>query len=263
MQRAPAGDLVDHTAIYRLAAWDVGDQPLRIGDAVVVTGGAERRVPLGPLQVHVRSVLPQDTALRVPKPARPPLADLGPWWLRWLPWLLAAVALLTLLLWWLRRRRRAKPVPAAGDRAYAEALAAFARLEHMGLVEAGERGRFVALAVDVLRDYLAARLPAAPTSLTTSELLAAVRDRGEVPRERLATLLAGADLVKFAAAPVGDADARRAAAESRAVVEHVEQAVQQREAAARAAAAERARADADAQRRYEEERRREQRRDAA
>ena len=40
---------------------------------------------------------------------------------------------------------------------FAHAKAEFQRIEALGLLDAGERGRYVALMIDVLRDYLAAR----------------------------------------------------------------------------------------------------------
>ncbi|MGH7638629.1 MAG: hypothetical protein ACREOK_13360, partial [Gemmatimonadaceae bacterium] len=64
---------LDQTATYRLAAWDIGAQPVRIGNVTVAsqtaTNDDERRVNLATVQVFVRSVLPADSALRVPKPA--------------------------------------------------------------------------------------------------------------------------------------------------------------------------------------------------
>src|SRR5687767_3908563 len=61
---ADAAGFEDHLAVYRLAAWDVGAQPIPLGDVVVRVGAAERRVPVGALGVFVRSVLPADSALR-------------------------------------------------------------------------------------------------------------------------------------------------------------------------------------------------------
>ena len=74
-------------ALYRLVAWDIGVQPLRLPDVRVTFEGQERRPPLGGASVFVRSVLPADTSLRVPKPARP-LIVLPVF--NWLPWLALA-----------------------------------------------------------------------------------------------------------------------------------------------------------------------------
>jgi uncharacterized protein (DUF1501 family) len=161
----------------------------------------------------------------------------APWW----PWLLAAAIILALLLflwWWLRRRRR-DAGPIVLD-ALAEAQREFARIDALQLLEAGERGRYVALNVDVLRDYLAARLEGAARSLTSAELLDALRARRAAGVERMAPVLGEADLVKFARRPVSAARAREIARELRAIVQDVENAViaeQQRRAAEAAAAA--------------------------
>jgi len=234
---AETGGAVDQTATYRLAAWDVGDQPLRIGEVVVRVGAAERRLPLGTAKVFVASVLPRDSAQRVPKPARDIFVAGPPWWWPWLP-ILLAVALLLLLFWfwWRRRRRRAGLEPEIPPIEFAERE--FARVEGLGLLEAGERGRFVALMVDVLRDYLARRLPdEAPASLTSSELLGSLHGRRGVPMGRLAPLLAESDLIKFARRPVARDRAVALGQEARQIVRTVESARAAEEAAAAAAAA--------------------------
>lgn len=202
-------------AYYRVAAWDIGDQPIVLGDVVVRLGGEVRRVPLRGHTVFVASVLPADTALRVPKPARPLFSFAVPlWWM----WALAALALLLLvfLWWWWRRRRRNAPAIAIDP--FDQAEREFARIERLGLVEAGERGRYVALTVEVLRDYLAARYDVAPLSLTSTELLSALRGRPALPFDRLNRLLTEADLIKFAQRPVTPDRARELGRDARAIV---------------------------------------------
>jgi hypothetical protein len=231
---------VDQTATYRVAAWDVGDRPLQMGDVVVRTADGERTVSLGSYRIFVRSVLPADSALRVPKPPRPVFEAVPPWWRIWLIIGLALV-LLALLLWllwrWWRRRQLAAR---AGVDPYEYAEREFKRVEALGLLEAGERGRFVALMVEVLRDYLARRLPGALPSLTSTELLAAVRGDGTVPADRLSAVLAETDLIKFARRAVTPERARELAREARGIVRDVNQA--QATAAAAAATASRERA---------------------
>lgn len=213
-------DAVDRTAAYRLVAWDVGALGLGLDAVTVRANGVSRAVALAPYTVFVRSVLPADSAQRVPKPPRDILADAPPWW-RWWALVAALLALLGLLAWWLwRRRRRA----AAGDTevdAYEHAQREFDRVEALGLVEAGERGRFVALIVEVLREYLARRVDGALPSLTSTELLDVVRGNPAVPTERLAVVLAEADLIKFARRPVSAERAGELAREARAVVRDV------------------------------------------
>lgn len=200
---------------YRVAAWDVGDQPITLGDVVVTVAGRSRRISIAGRKVFVASVLPADTAQRVPKPPRPIYEFAPPVWWLWLA--LAAAALVLLLLWWWwRRRKRDRPVAVPDP--FARAEREFARIEALRLVEAGERGRYVTLVVEVLRDYLAARYASAPLSLTSTELLAALRDQRTVPNDRLMRVLNEADLIKFARRPVTAERAQEIGREARAIV---------------------------------------------
>lgn len=223
----------EETARWRLAAWDTGTITIVFEDAVVTALDLERRVPLR-ARVYVRSVLPPDTALQVPKPTRDIMATEPPWW-RWVAFALLALAIVGLLLWWYLRRRRRRPAAAPID-AMQYAEREFARVERMGLVEAGERGRFVALMVEVVRDYLALRLPGALPSLTSTELVRFLRSRSDLPVQRLANVLAEADLVKFARRAVTAERAREIGNEARAIVREVEQAVARDHAKAEKAA---------------------------
>jgi len=208
---------VEQYADYRVAAWDVGDQPIKLDDAVVRLNGITRRIPLSGYKAVVKSVLPADSTLRVPKPPRALfVTNIFPWWL--LAVIAAAILALVLLLWWwIRRRRRTKP--AAFVDPYERAVAEFARIEGLGLVEVGERGRHVTLMVEVLRDYLAARYAQANLSLTSTELSRSVRELPSVPADRLTRLLTEADLIKFARRPVSGDRAREIGSEARAIVE--------------------------------------------
>src|SRR5450432_4781806 len=62
---------VEQYADYRVAAWDIGAQSIKLGDIVVRLNGQTRRVPVIGGTVFVKSLLPADTTLRVPKPLRP------------------------------------------------------------------------------------------------------------------------------------------------------------------------------------------------
>ena len=192
--------VVDRIAVYRLSAWDVGRQPIRLGDVVVQADDGDRRVALTLPVLFVRSVLPADSALRVPKPVRPLLAVRAPipWW--W--WALAALValLIGLGIWWWYRRRRHAAGP-TGD-PFADAESAFVRIERLKLPEAGEPGRHAALMTDVVRRYLAGRHATASLSHTTGELLGVVRGVATVPFDQLRRLLDDVDPVKFAAAPI-------------------------------------------------------------
>lgn len=234
-QQGPDSTSLEVTAGWRLAAWDTGDQLLRFGDIVVRADGRERRIPLSALKVHVRSVLPADSALRVPKPQRA-LFEFGrPWW-HWLLAILAAIGIIGLLWWWWYRRRKRRPGEVEDP--FAEAESEFERIERLGLVDAGERGRYVALTVEVLRTYLARRIPEAHQSLTTSELLVSVRESPTVPVNRLALVLADADLVKFARRTTTAERARELGAEARGIVGAIHAAERRAAEQAKQAAAE-------------------------
>lgn len=224
---------MEQTAGYRLAAWDVDSQPLLFPNAVVRVGDVERQVPLGTLSVFVRSVLPADTTLHVPKPARELFAFGFP---RWLLWLLAALLalLLALLAWWLWRklRRRERELPPF-ERAERE----FERIEALQLPQQDEGARHVALMTDVLREYLAARIAEASSSQTGWELLRAMRvaEAGgwDAPMQsRAEKLFARADLAKFAAARIPADEARTLGAEARALVGETERLITKQEESA-------------------------------
>jgi hypothetical protein len=164
----------------------------------------------------VKSVLPTDSAQRVPKPPRALFeSNPFPWWL----WAIIAAAIIAtgLLIWWWIRRRRKPPAPVIVD-PFTRAEAEFQRIESLRLLDAGERGRYVTLMIEVLRDYLAARYAEAALSLTSTELQRSVRGIPFVPQERLARLLTDADLIKFARRAVSSDRARELGREARAIV---------------------------------------------
>jgi hypothetical protein len=232
IETADSVQYLDETAIYRLAAWDTDTQTVRLADAIVTWNGVQQRVPIDVVAIYVRSVLPADSALRVPKPARPIWETRPfPWWI--LAAILAAIAL-GLGLWWWIRRRRSRPKPKIVIDPYARALKELRRIEAMGLIDAGERTRFVALLVEVLRDYLAARYPDASLALTSREVVGAVRAQPAVPVEQLARALHEADLAKFAGWALSEERARALAREVRAIIDHEHKAA--RPAPAKAAA---------------------------
>jgi hypothetical protein len=204
-------------ALYHLVAWEVGTRPLRFPDVRVTFEGQERRLSLGGASIFVKSVLPADSSLRIPKPARPLIVLPVINWLLWLGLLAAAIAI-GLLAWaWWRWRNRPKPPVDP----YAHAQHEFARIEARHLLEDGQYAEYFAAMVDVTREYLAARVPGVRRSDTTSELLHAMKPGGGAELD-LAQLLEQADLVKFARAEVSLAEAREAGHTLRAVVEHVE-----------------------------------------
>jgi len=204
-------------ALYHLVAWDVGIQPLRIPDVRAALGAEERRLPLGGASVFVKSVLPADTSLRVPKPPRSLIIlPVFNWW----PWLaLAAAIIAAVLLWWAWRRYRDRPKAPVDP--YVRAQGEFERIERMGLLEADRGPEYLALFVDVAREYLAARVPGIRRSDTTSELLRAMQPRDGVEAD-LPRLLERADLVKFAQEDLTRDEARDSGLTIRAIVDHIE-----------------------------------------
>ena len=204
-------------ALYHLVAWDVGVQPLRMPDVRAALGGQERLLPLAGASVFVKSVLPADTSLRVPKPPRPLIVlPVFNWW----PWLaLAAAIIAAVLLWWAWRRYRNRPQAPVDP--YVRAQREFDRVERMGLLDADRGPEYLARMVDVAREYLAARVPGVRRSDTTSELLLAMQPHDGVEAE-LPRLLERADLVKFAQEDLPRDEGREAGLAVRAIVDHVE-----------------------------------------
>lgn len=211
-------------AVYRVAAWDIGRQPIQLSDLVVRLGGRTRTIPIVGRAVFVVSVLPADSASRVPKPTRALFDDpFIPWWF----WALLAAIVATLIgiWWWWRRRRRGEGAQEIVD-PYLRALRDFDRIERLGLVDAGERTRYVTLVVDVLREYVADRVSGAPLSMTSTELLGVTQHARTLPHDRMLRILNEADLVKFARRPVSADRARDIGREARAIVEFEHQASQ-------------------------------------
>lgn len=215
VRTSPDTTAVEQYADYRVAAWDIGSQPIQLADAVVRLNGADRRVPLSGHSVFVRTLLPTDSAKRVAKPLRD-LLEIKPFaW--WIVALIAAVVVIALLLWWwLRRRRKSVVIPVVDP--YIRAQSEFQRVESLGLLEAGERGRYVTLMIEILRDYLAARYAEASLALTSTELQRSLRGTPYVPKDRLMRVLTEADLIKFARRPVGTDRARELGREAQAIV---------------------------------------------
>jgi hypothetical protein len=218
---APDTSAAEATAVYRLAAWDVGRHAVGIPEVTVRTHDASRRVPLDSIAVVVRAVTPRGKAARPPRPARPVFVAGPPWWQWAIP---LGIGLLVLtLLWWLLSHRR--PRPAATVAAVAVAGNEFDRIDALGLLEAGERGRYVALVTEVLRAYLARRIPGAAIGLTNGEVVHTLRADPRVPVDRLAAVLRDSDMVKFARHTVSIDQASDVGQQARRVVAEIEAAV--------------------------------------
>lgn len=257
-------DTRQETAEYTLAAWNVGDLPVGLSDVLVRSASDVRAVPLNEARVFVATVLPGDTTLRVPKPARALFPVVIPWWESW--WPAALVVALLIALWWLRRRWKAQrlayqpPVPLD---VYERAIQDFARVQRMALVDFGECSRAVALSIEVLRSYLAARASVADLSLTSHEVIEAVRTDSRVPVERLSSLLLDSDVIKFGRPSIAATHAVAVHAEARSLVDAIEVAEQARRQAERAARDAARKSEEDAKRREEDHARRKSRRPKA
>jgi hypothetical protein len=204
-------------ALYHLVAWDIGTQSLRFPDVRVTYGGQQRLVPLADATVFVKSVLPADTSLRIPKPPRPLIILPVFNWLLWASLLAAAIALV--LLWWAWRRWRNRPRPPIDP--YVRAQQEFARIEARKHLDKDEAEDYVAAMVDVVREYLAARVPGVRRSNTTTELVASMRPSDGVEAQ-LPAILDQADMVKFARASVNREEAGRTGILAKEIVDHVE-----------------------------------------
>ena len=219
IEQADDAAAVDRTAVYRVAAWDIGPRTPRFASVGVSVGGVEQLFSLRVPSVEVRSVLPADSASRKPKGARAPLAAPSGLWRFWLLLgvLLAGVA------WYFWRRPKSVPRPVPAPDAFSAAQAAFGSLEAMALNECGEPSRHVIAHVDVMRSYVARRFPAAPESCTATEFTTAVAPLNlPVTSERLRTLLQLDESLRFAGAAVAPDDAAFFAREARTVVQGIQ-----------------------------------------
>jgi hypothetical protein len=230
-----ASSFTDYSATYRLAAWDLGRQPVAFAPATVHGGGADGSVAFDSLTVLVRATTPADAAHRIPRDARSLFAMPRTWWPIWQMAVVALAVFLVLWLlvrWWRRRPRAVAP----SANPFADAAREFATLDRVGLLDAGEPGRYVALAIDITRNFLVRRLAPESVALTSAELSAALAEDRRIPHARLRALLAESDRVKFARQSLSAAEASAVGADARRVVDEVEQRVAAAEAAAAAAA---------------------------
>jgi hypothetical protein len=206
---------------YRLIAWQPGVLNVPLAPVQMRSGNSEIAVP-SDIRVVVASVLPQDSASRVPKGPRElmPIAD--PWWAGWWRWmfvLLGALGLIALWHWW-----RTRPAPAKDDVStpLSRAEEAFARLDARELIAAGEGGRHAALATEIVRQYLADIEPSLSLTLTNRELLDTARPIAGIPALRLAQLLESTDRVRFSGRRAAPESIRRVSGLARELVREMD-----------------------------------------
>jgi hypothetical protein len=213
-------DGVDRTATYRLIAWDTGSVDVAFSDVTVRRNGVEQRYPVQLRRLRIRSLLPADTTLRVPKPAADALDAPS---VRWRLWLGLAVLLALLIASYCRWRRWRRERADAPPDAIGAARAAFVHARELNLLEAGEPGRHLLAHVGVMRRYLAERWPVAGADLTAQELAHAL-PRGDFPilPARVVILVSRGEGVAFARARIENSEAQTLGVEAAAVTEDLE-----------------------------------------
>lgn len=206
---------------YRLIAWEPGVLTIPLAPVQMKRDSSEMPVPVE-IRVVVASVLPADTAQRVPKTARALFAAQVPWWAGWWRWMLALLAALVALYLLHRWRSRVSTVTPDVLSPIERAEGAFARLDARQLLAAGEGGRHVTLAAEVLRQYLADIEPTMALSLTNAELLTAARVISAMPVRQLAQLLEQTDAVRFSGTNTEAETVRRVSGLARELVRDID-----------------------------------------
>lgn len=206
---------------YRLIAWQPGVLTIPLGPVLMRRDSSELSVPVD-ARVVVASVLPADTANRVPKDARDLFPPVARWWEQWWQWALALVLLLVAIFAVERWRRRDRTPPVAIESPLSRAEASFARLDARRLASAGEGGRHVALCAEIVRQYLADIEPALTLTLTNAELLRSVAPIGGIPDGQLARLLAQIDAVRFGGTDTDQVTVQRLSGLAREIVRDID-----------------------------------------
>ncbi|MBC7841273.1 MAG: hypothetical protein H7099_03140 [Gemmatimonadaceae bacterium] len=206
---------------YRLIAWQPGVLTIPFGPVLMRRDSSEISVPVD-VRVVVASVLPADSSDRVPKDPRGLFPPVTHWWDRWWQWALGAVLAATMLyLLYRRRTRRREPEPVT-ESPLMRAEAAFARLDARALLSAGEGGRHVALAAEIVRQYLADLEPSLALALTNAELLRAVEPIQGMPDKQIALLLQDVDAVRFGGRRIDPDAVRRVSGVARELVRDID-----------------------------------------
>ena len=203
------GEIKIRFPVDRLVSFTIGP----IGLTYVDAKGHTQHMESGPVAVTVVSNLgekPEDAALR-------PIRDILPTvsaWMTYLPWIAAALVLMSMVLgwlWWSRRRSPGNGAAEPVEPPHLRAQMAMDRLVAGGLFEKGEVKAFYFDFSEIIRRYMAAirNFPAA--EMTVEEIS---RHVGGNPYDQsILPLLRQADLVKFAdAVPSPDRKIRDVAA---------------------------------------------------
>jgi hypothetical protein len=206
---------------FRLIAWQPGVLTIPLSPVIMRRAESDVQVPLD-VRVVVASVLPADSAQRVPKDARELFPPSAPWWEKWWQWALGLVAIIAAIFLFERWRRRDRTPKIVVETPLARAEAAFARLDARQLTTSGEGGRHVALCAEIVRQYLADVEPSLALALTNQELLAAVAPIAGMPDRQLRTLLDAVDAVRFGGTRVATETVQRVSGMARELVRDID-----------------------------------------
>jgi hypothetical protein len=216
---------------YQAAAFALGN--VEIPPVLVkyrLADGTEGETATSPVSLHVLSVLPKDPNQRTLADIRGPTGiSIGAAF-----WAAAAAALVLAgaLVYWLvrRRRRRSEAVPAAAPAVAAdvEARAALDRLAASGALGRGEYRPFYIALAEVAKRYLERRLGAPVLEMTSSEMVAFLRDHphGQGLASAMKDIAGAADHVKFARGSAVAVEAERHLAGVRQMVDLMESRLQ-------------------------------------
>lgn len=228
-------------ATYRGAAFALGETTIPvITVAYRLPDGSSGSVATSTLPLHVTSALPKGETDPQPADVRPPvrLPVGAAFWLAVAMALVAGVALVT----WLVRRGRSvpalQPAPVPAIPPEEEARDALERLAASGLLEReAYREFYIELAI-IAKRYLERRLDAPVLEMTSSEVVALLRDH-PLAGPHLAVmrdLMSAADWVKFARGSAQIEVAHRHMSAARGIVAAVEETLRAQARVAREAA---------------------------
>ena len=215
---------VHHYQVAVFALGNVDIPPVTV--SYRLPDGTEGETATAPVSLHVLSVLPKDPSQRTLADIRPPMGiSVGAAF-----WTAAAcaLALAAAFLYWLvkRRRRRTEDVPAAAPPVApdVEARAALDRLAASGALARGECRPFYIALAEVAKRYLERRLGAPVLEMTSSEMVAFLRDHphGQGLAAAMKDIAGAADHVKFARGSAVTAEAERHLAGVRQMIDLLE-----------------------------------------
>jgi hypothetical protein len=203
----PSQQTGERTLAFSITAWESGDLALPpVPVNVVLQDGTRAELAVGPVDVHVETLLAKETDLtELAAPVRGPvdISTVRWWWI--VGATLAAIVCMVLarMLFWRTRGAVTEP-PLPPD---AWALRELDRLDAERLPSRGDIDGFFARLSDIVRHYVEQRWGISAPEQTTKEFLRTARHHPELAGSHEHTLggfLRTADMVKFAAVRPGD-----------------------------------------------------------